>query len=191
MAGSCEGDNEPPGSLKATTLATAEVISTSPDVPEFCPAGVLLHASKSTDMSLMAFSGAETWILRRSEEKRLEAFEMWIWRRMERVKCTDRIGNEAVAYKEEWVKKLKLMRKIKRDWLGHWLRRNCLLKNAVEEIVNGRRVRSRRRYQMIDNIKIYGSYEEIIGRRERGKLGECCVYNEGPAFGRNTMNENE
>ncbi|KAJ4437966.1 hypothetical protein ANN_13905 [Periplaneta americana] len=35
-----------------TTLATAEVISASPDVPEFCPAGVLLHASKSTDMSL-------------------------------------------------------------------------------------------------------------------------------------------
>ncbi|KAJ4442815.1 hypothetical protein ANN_04408 [Periplaneta americana] len=35
-----------------TTLATAEVISASPDLPEFCPAGVLLHASKSTDMSL-------------------------------------------------------------------------------------------------------------------------------------------
>ncbi|KAJ4438692.1 hypothetical protein ANN_14639 [Periplaneta americana] len=35
-----------------TTLATAEVISASPDVPEFYPAGVLLHASKSTDMSV-------------------------------------------------------------------------------------------------------------------------------------------
>ncbi|KAJ4449020.1 hypothetical protein ANN_00414 [Periplaneta americana] len=34
--------------------------------------------------------GAETWALRRSEEKRLEAFEMWMWRRMERVKWTDR-----------------------------------------------------------------------------------------------------
>mgnify|MGYP007072930977 CR=1 FL=1 len=39
-----------------TTLATAEVISASPDVPEFCPAGVLLHASKSTDMSLSHLS---------------------------------------------------------------------------------------------------------------------------------------
>ncbi|KAJ4432108.1 hypothetical protein ANN_20723, partial [Periplaneta americana] len=36
-----------------TTLATAEVISAS---PEFCPAGVLLHASKSTDMSLSHLS---------------------------------------------------------------------------------------------------------------------------------------
>ena len=34
--------------------------------------------------------GAETWTLRRNEQKRLEASEMWIWRRMERVKCTDK-----------------------------------------------------------------------------------------------------
>ncbi|KAJ4448681.1 hypothetical protein ANN_00071, partial [Periplaneta americana] len=39
-----------------TTLATAEVISASPDVPEFYPAGVLLHASESTDMSLSHLS---------------------------------------------------------------------------------------------------------------------------------------
>ncbi|KAJ4428265.1 hypothetical protein ANN_24282 [Periplaneta americana] len=32
-----------------TTLATAEVISASPDVPEFCPAGILLHASMKDD----------------------------------------------------------------------------------------------------------------------------------------------
>ncbi|KAJ4440071.1 hypothetical protein ANN_08203 [Periplaneta americana] len=45
-----------------------------------------------------ALYGAETWTLplRRSEEKRLEAFEMWIWRRMKRVKWTDRKKNEAV-----------------------------------------------------------------------------------------------
>ncbi|KAJ4451822.1 hypothetical protein ANN_03296, partial [Periplaneta americana] len=51
----------------------------------------------------VALYGAETWTLRRSEEKRLEAFEMWIWRRMERVKWTDRIRNEAVL--ERVVKK--------------------------------------------------------------------------------------
>ncbi|KAJ4448457.1 hypothetical protein ANN_10473 [Periplaneta americana] len=39
---------------------------------------------------------AETWTLRRSEEKRIESFEMWMWRKMERVKWTDRIRNEAV-----------------------------------------------------------------------------------------------
>ena len=33
--------------------------------------------------------GAETWTLQRHEQKRLEAFEMWVWRRMESVKLTD------------------------------------------------------------------------------------------------------
>ncbi|KAJ4436735.1 hypothetical protein ANN_16867 [Periplaneta americana] len=51
----------------------------------------------------VALYGAETWTLRRSEEKRIEAFEMWIWRRMERVKWTHRIRNEAVL--KEWMKK--------------------------------------------------------------------------------------
>ena len=34
--------------------------------------------------------GAETWTLRRNEQKRLEAFEMWIWRRRDCVKWTDK-----------------------------------------------------------------------------------------------------
>ena len=39
----------------------------------------------------VALYGAETWTLRRSKQKRLEAFEMWLWRRMERVKWIDKI----------------------------------------------------------------------------------------------------
>ena len=38
--------------------------------------------------------GAESWTLRQNEQKRLEAFEMWIWRRMERVKWTDKIKTQ-------------------------------------------------------------------------------------------------
>ncbi|KAJ4449703.1 hypothetical protein ANN_01107 [Periplaneta americana] len=73
---------------------------------------------------------------------------------MERVNWTDRIRNEAVLERvgEERMM-LKLIRKRKRNWLGHWLRRNCLLKDALEGMVNGRIVRGRRKYQMIDTIK--------------------------------------
>ncbi|KAJ4431177.1 hypothetical protein ANN_19774 [Periplaneta americana] len=49
---------------------------------------------------------------------------------------------------------LKLIRKRKRNWLGHWLRRNCLLKDALEGMVNKRRVRGRKRDPIIDDIKI-------------------------------------
>ena len=44
-------------------------------------------------MWLVALYGAETWILRRNEQKRLEAFEMWIWRGMKRIKLTNKIKN--------------------------------------------------------------------------------------------------
>ncbi|KAJ4426689.1 hypothetical protein ANN_26487 [Periplaneta americana] len=81
----------------------------------------------------VALNGAETWTLRRNEEKRLEAFEMWIWRRMECVKSTDRIRNEAVLERvgEERMM-LKLIRKRKRNCLDQFLRRNCLLKYELE-----------------------------------------------------------
>ena len=49
---------------------------------------------------------------------------------------------------------LELIKKRKINWLGNWLRRNCLLKDALEGMVNGKKICSRRRYQMIDNIII-------------------------------------
>ncbi|XP_069704562.1 protein bunched, class 2/F/G isoform-like isoform X2 [Periplaneta americana] len=75
-------------------------------------------------------------------------------RRMERVRWTDRVRNEALLERvgEERMM-LKLIRERKKNWLGHWLRRNCLLK--LKGMVNSRRVWGRRRYQMIDDIKIY------------------------------------
>ena len=105
--------------------------------------------------------GAETWTLRRNEQKQLEAFEMWVSRRMEPVKWTDKIKNTVVLEREgEGRITLEPIKKRKRKWLGHWLRRNCLLKDALEGMVNEKKVRGRRRYQMIDSIMINGLYED-------------------------------
>ena len=62
---------------------------------------------------------------------------------------------------------LELIRKRKIIWLGHWLRRNCLLKDALEGIVNGKKVRGRRRHQTIDNIIINGLYEDTKRKPEK------------------------
>ena len=62
---------------------------------------------------------------------------------------------------------LGLIRKRKRNWLGHWLRRNCLLQDAVEGMVNGKKVRGTRRYQMTDNIMINGLYEDTEKKAEK------------------------
>ncbi|KAJ4427854.1 hypothetical protein ANN_25633 [Periplaneta americana] len=79
------------------------------------------------------------------------------------------IRNEAVLERvgEERIM-LKLIRKRKRIGLS-LVEKNCLLKDALEGMVNGRRVRGRRRYQMIDEIKIYGSYEETKRKAESRK----------------------
>jgi hypothetical protein len=47
----------------------------------------------------IALSGVETWTLRKLDQKYLEGFEMWCWRRMENVSWTDRVNNEAVLHR--------------------------------------------------------------------------------------------
>ena len=47
----------------------------------------------------MLLYGAETWRLRKVEERRLQAFVMWIWRRMESILWNDRVTNEEVLGK--------------------------------------------------------------------------------------------
>ena len=81
----------------------------------------------------------QTWTLRRNEQKRLEAFEMLIWRRMERVNWTDNIKNAIVLERVGEGRIMVELMKRKRNWLGHWLGRNFLLKDALEGMVNGRR----------------------------------------------------
>ena len=93
---------------------------------------------------------------------------MLIWRRMERVKWTDKIKIAVVLERVgEGRIMLELIRKRKRNWLGHWLRRNCLLKDDLEGMVKGKKVRGRRRYQMIDNIMINGLYEDTKRKAEK------------------------
>jgi hypothetical protein len=72
--------------------------------------------------------GAETWMLRAVDQKHLESYEMWCWRRIEKISWTDHVRNEEVLIR---VKKqrniLHEIRKRKANWIGHILRRNCLL----------------------------------------------------------------
>ena len=52
----------------------------------------------------MALYGAETWTLRAADQKYLECFKMWCWRRMEKTSWTDHVRNEEVLIRvnEQW-----------------------------------------------------------------------------------------
>jgi len=82
----------------------------------------------------IALYGAETWTLRAMDQKHLERFEMWCWRRMEKISWTDHVRNEDVLFR---VKKqrniLHEIRKRKANLIGHILRRNCLFNELLKE----------------------------------------------------------
>jgi len=83
----------------------------------------------------IALYGAETWTL---DQKHLESFEMWCWRRMEKISWTDHVGNEEVFLRvKEQRNILHEIRKRKMNWFGHILHRNCLLQRVIEGKMQG------------------------------------------------------
>ena len=81
----------------------------------------------------MVFYDAETWTLRAADQKYLGSSEMWCWRRMEKISWTDHVRNEELLLSvNEQRNILHEIRKRKAYWIGHILRRNCLLKQVIE-----------------------------------------------------------
>jgi hypothetical protein len=86
----------------------------------------------------IALYGAETWTLRAVEQKNLESLEMRCWRRMEKISWTDPVRNEDVLLiVKEQRNILHEIRKRKANWIGHILRRNCLLQLVTEGKIHG------------------------------------------------------
>jgi len=106
----------------------------------------------------IALYGAETWKLQAVDQKHLESFELWCWWRMEKISWTDHVRNEEVLLGVKEQKNiLHEVRKRKANWIGHILRRNCLLQRVTEGKVQGgievTGRRGRRRRKLLDDLK--------------------------------------
>jgi hypothetical protein len=106
----------------------------------------------------IALYGAEIWTLWAVDQKHLESFEMWCWRSMEKITWTDYVRNEEVLLRvKEQRNILHETRKRKANWIGHILRRNCLLQRVIEgKIQGGIEVTGRlgrRRRNLLENLK--------------------------------------
>jgi hypothetical protein len=85
-----------------------------------------------------ALCGVETWTLLKVGRKYLESFEIWCWRRMEKISWTDHMGNEEVLHRmKEERNILHIIKRRKANWIGHTLRRNCLLEHIIEGKIEG------------------------------------------------------
>ena len=96
----------------------------------------------------IALYGAETLTIRAVDQKHLESFDMWCWRRMEKISWTDDVRNEGVLLRVKGQTNiLHEISKRKANWIGHILRRNCLLQRVIAggiEVKGRRRIRSRK-----------------------------------------------
>jgi hypothetical protein len=114
----------------------------------------------------MALYGAATWTLRAVDQKHLESFEMWCWRRMEKISWKDHVINEEVLLRvKEQRNILHEIRKRKANWIGHILRRNCLLQQVIEEKIKGgidlTGRQGRRRRKLLDDLKERRGYSHV------------------------------
>jgi len=105
----------------------------------------------------IALYGAETWMIHAIYRKILESFEMCCWRRMEKISWTDRVRNEVLHKVKEQRNILHEISKRKANWIGHILRKNCLLQRVVEGKIKGRIEvtgrQGRRRKKLLGDLK--------------------------------------
>jgi hypothetical protein len=110
--------------------------------------------------------GAETWTLRAVDQKHLRSLKVWCWRRMDYVSWTDHVRYEEVLIRDkEQSYILHEISKWKANWIGHILRRNCLLRQVIEGKtkrgieVTGRR--GRRRMKLLGDLQERRGYSHL------------------------------
>ena len=98
--------------------------------------------------------GCESWTIKKAECQRIDAFELWCWRRLLRVPWTARRSNQSILKDISPEYSLEgLMLKLKLQYFGHLLRRtDSLEKTLMLGKIEGGRRRGRQRMRLLDGI---------------------------------------
>ena len=122
---------------------------------------------KSTDITLptkvrlvkaMVFPvvmyGCQSWTVKKAERRRIGAFELWCWRRLQRVPWTTRRSNQSILKEISPEYSLEgLMLKLKLQYFGYLMRRvDSLEKTLMLGGIGGRRRRGQQRMRLLDGI---------------------------------------
>ena len=98
--------------------------------------------------------GCESWTIKKAEHRRIDAFEMWCWRRLFRVPCTSRRSNQSILKEISPEYSMEgLMLKLKLQYFGHLMwRANSSEKTLILGKTEGRRRREWQRMRWLDGI---------------------------------------
>ena len=112
-----------------------------------------VHLVKAMVFSVVIY-GCESWTIKKAEHRRIDAFELWCWRRLLRVPWTARRSNQSILKEISPRCSLEgLMLKIKLQYFGHLMRRvDSLEKTLMLGGIGGRRRRGRQRMRWLDGI---------------------------------------
>ena len=102
----------------------------------------------------VAMYGCESWTVKKAECRRIDAFELWCWRRLLRVPWTARRSNQSILKKiSPGISLQGMMLKLKLQYFGHLMRRvDSLEKTLMLGGIGGRRRRGRQGMRCLDGI---------------------------------------
>ena len=102
----------------------------------------------------MVMYGCESWTVKKAEHGRIDAFELWCWRRLLRVPWTARIPNQSILKEiSPGISLEGMMLKLKLQYFDHLMRSvDSLEKTLILGGIGGRRRRGRQRMRWLDGI---------------------------------------
>ena len=105
---------------------------------------------------LVVVYGCESWTIKKAEHQRMNAFELWYWRRLLRVPWTARRSNQSILKEishEYSLERLMLMLKLKLQYFGHLMQRtDSLEKTLMLGKIEGKKIRGQQRMRWLDSI---------------------------------------